>query len=140
MLCFLSFYGYTQTANDSLVSVKTSFKGRHCRGTHGLCNFDNNKSEAESNSTIVYDSTNNDIILYIDRSKVSQEDQNHIVRGETNTNATNTQLYYLMEDDFIIPNTISSQLQLYEEDIILHKGLHPLSISEDFITITFKLE
>ena len=137
--CFLSFCGYSQIANDSIVSLKTSFKGRHCRGTHGLCSFDDTKSEAETNSKIVYDLINDRILLYIDRTKVTQQEQYHIVRGNIDSTATNTQSYYLMEDDFIIPSHICSQLRLNEKNKI-DKGLHPLSISEDLITITFKLE
>lgn len=141
---FLSFvpslvFAQSGTVNNSIRS-KTSFNGRHCRGTHGLCNFDNTVRTIDTNSTIAYDDTSNTIILEINRSRISINEHFQILRENPQNFTNGTQLYYLMEDDFIVPNSISQQLQMRREGVIINDGIYPLLITEDTITITFNLE
>ena len=141
ILCFLSSTGFTQSNNtDNSITAKTSFKGRHCRGTHGLCNMDTSVREADLNTRITYDNTNNTIIISINRTMLSEEELFLVLRGNQENSTSSTQLFYLMEDDFIIPNTITQQLQVGREDVTIHKGLFPLTIVDDTIIISFKLE
>ncbi len=144
LLLFLSFTSsivFTQSeTNDNSVTAKTSFKGRHCRGTHGLCNFDDTAKSIDTNSIISYDELGDSIILEIDRSKISPEEQLHILQGNPENYIPDTQIYYIMEDDFTVPNSITQQLQIYSQGIIIPSGIYPLTISDDTITITFNLE
>lgn len=144
LLLFLSFMSsivFTQSeTNDNSITAKTSFTGRHCRGTHGLCNFDDTAKSIDSNSIISYDELGNSIIIEINRSRISPEEQLHILQANPQNYLPGTQMYYLMEDDFVVPTSISLQLQIYSEDIIIPSGVYPLTISDDTITITFNLE
>lgn len=141
ILCFLSSTGFTQSNNtDNSITAKTSFNGRHCRGTHGLCNFDDAARDIDSNSIISYDEENNTIVVQVERTKLSQSEQFLILREDPQNYTDDTQIYYLMEDDFIVPNSISQQLQIYREDVRISNGIYPLTITEDTITITFNLE
>ncbi|MFT5890807.1 MAG: hypothetical protein ACI9Y7_000905 [Dokdonia sp.] len=141
ILCYVSSYGFTQSnTNDTIVTAKTSFKGRHCRGTHGLCNMDNNARAIDSNTSITYDDINNTIVLQINRPMLSQEEEFLILRENLQNSNPNTQIYYLMEDDFIIPDMITQQLQIGSEGVTINRGTYPLIISDDTITISFKLE
>lgn len=140
LLSFTSSIVFTQSeTNDNSITAKTSFNGRHCRGTHGLCNFDDTAKDIDTNSIISYDELGNSIILEIDRSKISPEEQLHILQGNSQNYIPDTQIYYIMEDDFIIPDSISQQLQIYSENLIIPSGIYLLTISDDTITITFNL-
>ena len=141
ILCCLASTSFAQSnPNDTIVTVKTSFKGRHCRGTHGLCNMDSNARTIDSNTSITYNHTSNTIVLHVNRSMLSQEEQFMILREDPQNNTPNTTLFYLMDDDFIIPNAITQQLQIESQNVTIPKGAYPLTISDDTITISFKLE
>ncbi|MEP0264945.1 hypothetical protein [Dokdonia sp.] len=144
LLLFLSFtsslvFSQSETLDYS-ITAKTSFNGRHCRGTHGLCNFDDAARDIDSNSIITYNEENNLIVIQIERTKLSQDEQSLILREDPQNYTDNTPIYYLMEDDFIIPNGISQQLQIHRENVRILHGMYPLTITEDTITITFNLE
>lgn len=144
LLLFLSFmpmlvFAQSGTTNTS-ITAKTSFNGRHCRGTHGLCSFDDTARTIDTNSTIIYDGARNTIIIEINRSRINLQEHFHILREDPQNYTGNTQVYYLMEDDFIIPNSISQQLQIYEPDVKINSGTYPLTMTENTITITFNLE
>ena len=141
IFCCLPYFSFAQSStNDTIVTAKTSFKGRHCRGTHGLCNMDANVKEADLNTTITYDTINNTILLFINRPMLNEEEEFLVLRENQHDSAPSTELFYLMDDDFIIPNTIAQLLQIGREDVTIHKGLYPLTIFDDTITISFKLQ
>lgn len=126
--------------NNNSITAKTSFNGRHCRGTHGLCSIDNTVRTIDTNSTITYDEVSNTIIAEINRSRISLHEHFQILQEDPQNYTGNTQVYYLVEDDFMIPNSISQQLQIHGQDIKIHSGMYPLIMTEDTITITFNLE
>ena len=144
LLLFLSFmpmlvFAQSGTTNTSITS-KTSFNGRHCRGTHGLCSIDETARTIDTNSIVWYNQAENTIIIEINRSRINLQEHFHILREDPQNYTGNTQVDYLMEDDFIIPNSISQQLQIYEPDVKINSGTYPLTMTENTITITFNLE
>lgn len=144
LLLFLSFmpilvFAQSGTTNTS-ITAKTSFNGRHCRGTHGLCSFDATARTIDTNCTISYNEIENTIIIEINRSKISLQEHVQILREDPQNYTSSTQVYYLMEDDFIIPNSISQQLQIHGQDVKINSGSFPLIMTEDTIIITFNLE
>ncbi|WP_299208066.1 hypothetical protein [uncultured Dokdonia sp.] len=141
---FLSFipsliFGQIETNNNS-ITAKTSFNGRHCRGTHGLCSFDDTARTIDTNSTITYNEVGNTIIIEVNRSRINSNEHFQILREDPQNYIENTQIYYLMEDDFMIPNSISQQLHIFRQDVKINSGMYPLIMTENTITITFNLE
>ncbi|WGD35645.1 hypothetical protein [Olleya sp. YS] len=133
---FIPYHSFSQETNDP-VDVNANWSGRGCRGTNGLCNIDITNNNM-TNARIHYDSY--DLILVIDRSKLTQEDESNLVSVRLNKDSNESELIFIMDDDFELEAETKTILNIPENLSTITKGEYPLEVTSDSIIITLKIE
>jgi len=121
------------------IRANTEFSGRHCRGTHGLCNIDPEAKVSETNTSLVYNQDNT-ITLTINRDKITIAQEIEIL-GQTIASITSYEgLYFEMEDDFIIESNLQSELSIQGSPPTIASGNYLIVVTENELIINFNLQ
>ena len=117
------------------VTTDTNFSGRHCRGTHGLCSSEENRSAVNSNTVITYH--NNTITFTINRSLIDTTEEIQIIGRPIEESDINTTQTFIMDDDFTLDSALISSLKIPIELAVIKAGNYPVYVSEEHLLITF---
>ena len=121
------------------VLANTSFNGRHCRGDRGICSSAIETKSTAANSHFVYNGGTS-LELFIKRSKLSNDETKKITGYSQTELEDQTNLYYTIDDKFILPLALKEALDISHEKKIIKKGNYLINTTEENFIITFNIE
>lgn len=139
LLCITTSAFSQQEKQQNIMTANTSWNGKRCNGSHGLCYINSTNNKAETNTKIIYNQDNT-VTFIIDRSKITKEDEAKIISVNLNASFKPSQSIFIMEDDFELEMDDKSRLQIPLQLTKIPKGNYVLTITKDTFTIIFKLE
>ncbi len=126
-------------SQESEVEVNSSFDGRHCYGTNGLCDLSVDTDKKEPNGTLIYNKNSQTLTLVIDRTMIASDEESKII-NEIVDEEGGIKYVFITDHDFILNDDIKTSLGIVQKTYMILKGNYPIMIKKDTLTITFKLE
>jgi len=121
------------------VLANTSFNGIHCRGDRGICSSAIETKSSAANSHFLYNGGTL-IQLFIERSKLSNDETKKITGYSKTELEDQTNLYYIIDDKFILPPALKEALDISNEKKSIKKGRYLINTTEENFIITFNIE
>ena len=139
LLCLCSIAYAQEQEQVPKILVKTSFDGRRCNGSHGLCTIGNPTTKSQSNTQLIFN-TNNTITFIIDKAKISNEEINKIIGDEQKLDSYKEAPTFYLNYAFVLEVEVKTQLEIPKGLTKISKGSYPILITEEAFIITFNLE
>lgn len=132
----LPLLSYAQTEAKQL---EVDIRGRSCLGGLGLCTAapETNKTTMKKFNVIKYDK--NTMLLQIEPSKLTVEEQLLFFGKEYAKISPNETLEFIQDEDFIFDENTLLYLGFDTKYSLLKKGHYPLEITKDKVTVTLSL-
>lgn len=129
-----AFFAQTQS-NVSKVDIR----GVGCHGGSGLCSAMSNFNKENANSIYVVKESSNTIVLVIDASQLTIEEQNNCFGNEVAKMISNNALLFNQDGDFAFDEKTLVYLGFEPKYTTIKKGSYPCEINKDKIQVKMTL-
>lgn len=142
LLCLLNIAFSQDSAelNEKEMNTEIAF-GRFtdCLRGGSICVFRPSVEQSNSNATIFLEK-NNRLTIKIEKNKISKTSEFNLFRNEVSTLKNLDNQAFLMEEDLYLEEEVIRAIDPRATFTKIVKGNYPITISENYYTITLKLE
>lgn len=141
LIVLTTFVLYCPHARAQTKTMNIDIRGRGCNGGSGLCSTSTSGGSTNANmkNFNIQKLTSKSMVIEIETSKLTIEDQKMFFGKEYSNIAADEQVFFIQEQDFIFDINTLLYLELDPAFRLLKRGTYPIEIAGDKVKITVML-